>query len=70
MSSVKAARALARYQQLLERADFDLKLAADAALAAALPFARLMRIKRARRELNDELCALRKINEQEKQPAS
>jgi homoserine dehydrogenase len=46
-------RALARYEQLIRRAAFDLKLAHDAAVAAGTPFARLAKIKRARSEMRD-----------------
>ncbi len=46
--------AIARYRQLLERADFDLKLARDVALSLALPSRRIARLNRARRELGDE----------------
>ena len=50
-----ARRALARYLELAERCRHDLKLWHDAALAISLPFIRLQRIKRARREVADEL---------------
>ena len=46
--------ATTRYRQLLERADFDLKLARDVALSLALPSRRIARLNRARRELRDE----------------
>ncbi len=46
--------AITRYRQLLERADFDLKLARDVALSLALPSRRIARLNRARRELGDE----------------
>jgi len=45
--------ALVRCKQLVERARFDLQLAMDAARSADVPFSRLVRLKRARREMND-----------------
>jgi hypothetical protein len=47
-----------RFKQLVERARFDLQLAMDAARSADVPFSRLVRLKRARREMNDLLCEL------------
>lgn len=49
----KAAAQRARLVQLVTRSAFDLKLAHDAALAAALPFAGLVKLKRAQREVGD-----------------
>jgi hypothetical protein len=54
MTLVAAKPSAARYAQLLERTAFDLKLTHDSALAANVPFARLQRINRARREIEDE----------------
>lgn len=48
------AQVLSRYKQLLERASFDLKLAQDLALSMKLPFNRLARLQRAKREICDE----------------
>jgi hypothetical protein len=50
--------ALVRCKQLVERARFDLQLAMDAARSADVPFSRLVRLKRARREVNDLLREL------------
>jgi hypothetical protein len=44
----------ARYRALLARTETDLKLAEDVARSLNLPYSRLMRLKRARRELGDE----------------
>ena len=51
----KTPPALARALTLARRAEFDLKLLADAGLAAEVPFAQLARIRRASRELKDLL---------------
>lgn len=51
-------RTLARCRQLVERAEFDLKLAGDAGRAARLSFRQLQRIRRARRECSDLLIEL------------
>lgn len=56
----EAASALVRYRELLGRCKHDLKLTHDAALAGKVPFARLQRIKRAQREVEDELREFRK----------
>ncbi|MGA9997443.1 MAG: hypothetical protein WBP93_18635 [Pyrinomonadaceae bacterium] len=52
---VTDARTRARYKQLLGRVQVDLKLTHDAALAVSLEFKRLARLKRAMREIADEL---------------
>ncbi len=49
------ARLLSRLQELLERAKFELQLAHDLTVALGLPFKRQARIKRAQREVKDEL---------------
>jgi hypothetical protein len=46
---------VARYAQLAARVEVDLRLLHDAALAIHLPFNRLARVKRAKREIGDEL---------------
>jgi hypothetical protein len=47
--------ALTRCRQLAARSETDLKLTADAARAAGLPFKSLSKIQRARREVRDLL---------------
>ena len=54
----KRAPELARCRQLAERADFDLRLAHDVAVAFGLPFVSLSKLKRARREMSDLLREL------------
>lgn len=49
---------LSRARQLVKRSAFDLKLAAEAARAAQLPSADLMKLSRARREVGDLLSTL------------
>jgi hypothetical protein len=48
-------RTRARYAQLAARVETDLRLLHDTALAIQLPFNRLARVKRAKREICDEL---------------
>lgn len=48
------------YKKLVARAAVDLKLALDYALSTRLPYQRLARLKRARREMQDELHDLEK----------
>ena len=48
-------RTVALYAQLAARVETDLRLLHDAAVAIRLPFNRLARVKRARREVADEL---------------
>jgi hypothetical protein len=50
--------ALARARHLAERSATDLKLTADAARAAGLPFKSLSKIQRARREMRDLLSEI------------
>ncbi len=56
-------RTLARYATLARRVATDIRLLHDAALAIQLPFNRLARVKRARREISDELRALESATE-------
>ena len=56
-------RTVARYAQLAQRVEVDLRLLHDAAVAIALPFNRLARVKRARREVADELREIEKGKE-------
>jgi hypothetical protein len=58
MAHKQQSSALARCKQLVERARFDLQLAMDAARSADVPFSRLVRLKRARREMDDLLREL------------
>jgi hypothetical protein len=60
-------RTLARYATLARRVATDIRLLHDAALAIQLPFNRLARVKRARREISDELRALESATEGRKQ---
>ncbi len=57
---------LARCAKLVERADFDLKLANDAAQGAELPYSRRSKILRARRELGDLLREMKAEHEEKK----
>jgi hypothetical protein len=50
--------ALARALTLARRADFDLSLLHDSALAVGLPFSQLSKVKRAQREMKDLLHSL------------
>ena len=52
---ITGARTRARYKELLGRVQIDLRLTHDAALAVGLEFKRLARLKRAMREISDEL---------------
>lgn len=56
-------RTIARYAQLAQRVETDLRLLHDCALASGLEFKRLQRLKRARREVTDELREIEKGKE-------
>ena len=56
-------RTLARFCELIERADFDLKLAHDAGVAARVSFRQLQRIRPARRECSDLLREIEAAND-------
>jgi hypothetical protein len=58
--SPRASSAEARYRMLVERCGEDIRLTHDLALALKIPYSRLQRIIRARREFADELLDLEK----------
>jgi hypothetical protein len=60
--------ALARSLTLARRAEFDLGLLHDAALAAAVPFASLAKIKRARGEVKNLLRELSGVPVESERP--
>ncbi len=64
----RASPAEARFAQLARRTMFDLNLLRDAAMSANIPFAHLVKIKRARREMKDLIQDLSKQDCREQLP--